>query len=114
MATRSTISVVQEDGSVKSVYCHWDGYPQGGVGGELKGYFYDYQAANKVISEGDLSSINGGIFTSYNSLKGEKVIIKEFKDFDSYWYDFDRETYNYLFRNGQWLVQYKTDSFDEY
>jgi len=27
MATRSCIGQVQEDGTVRSVYCHWDGYP---------------------------------------------------------------------------------------
>ena len=28
MATRSTIGVLNTDGSVTAVYCHWDGYPE--------------------------------------------------------------------------------------
>ena len=26
MATRSTISIQKKDGTIRSVYCHWDGY----------------------------------------------------------------------------------------
>ena len=29
MATRSRIAIELSDGTVKSVYCHWDGYPDG-------------------------------------------------------------------------------------
>jgi len=28
MATRSNIGIVNEDGSVTGIYCHWDGYPE--------------------------------------------------------------------------------------
>ena len=28
MSTRSTIGIKLEDGSVKAIYCHWDGYPK--------------------------------------------------------------------------------------
>lgn len=28
MATRSRIGIENQDGTVTSVYCHWDGYPE--------------------------------------------------------------------------------------
>lgn len=27
MATRSRIGIEKEDGTIRSIYCHWDGYP---------------------------------------------------------------------------------------
>ena len=27
MATRSKIAIEDQDGTVRSIYCHWDGYP---------------------------------------------------------------------------------------
>ena len=32
MSTRSRIGVMMDDGTVKQVYCHWDGYVEEGVG----------------------------------------------------------------------------------
>ncbi len=28
MATRSNIGIVNDNGSVTGIYCHWDGYPE--------------------------------------------------------------------------------------
>ena len=28
MATRSRIAIEKENGTVESIYCHWDGYPE--------------------------------------------------------------------------------------
>ena len=35
MSTRSNIGIINEDGSVRVVYCHFDGYLTGGVGEQL-------------------------------------------------------------------------------
>ena len=104
MATRSTISVVQEDNSVKSVYCHWDGYIENGVGQELKTFFNSYRLANKVISEGDLSSINRGYIDSYNSLRGDSVLVNQFPDIKSFESSDYEQSFNYLFEDGEWKV----------
>ncbi len=58
MSTRSRIAVLQEnDGSVKSVYCHWDGYLSG-VGVTLLNHYNTYQRANAVVALGGLSSLH--------------------------------------------------------
>ncbi len=57
MATRSTISVLQKDGSVKSIYCHFDGYIKG-VGRTLQNYYNSEELANRLVSLGDLSYLS--------------------------------------------------------
>ena len=104
MATRSTISVVQEDNSVKSVYCHFDGYISNGVGEWLKSYFNSDKLANKVISEGDLSSVYGEKFESYYSKRGEDINIETFKSVLQFMKNKDRQEFNYLFIDGEWQV----------
>lgn len=56
MSTRSTISVLQENSSVKSIYCHWDGYLRG-VGETLLNYYNTYERANALVSLGGLSCV---------------------------------------------------------
>ncbi len=58
MSTRSRIAVLQEnDGSVKSVYCHWDGYVSG-VGETLLNQYNTYERANAIVALGGLSSLH--------------------------------------------------------
>lgn len=54
MATRSAIAVMHGD-RVKSIYCHWDGYPEG-VGSVLVNH-YDSVKANHLVALGDVSSL---------------------------------------------------------
>jgi len=56
MATRSRIGVQLKDGSVLSVYCHWDGYPEWN-GKKLKEHFNSYEQASELIDGGDISSL---------------------------------------------------------
>ena len=44
MATNSRISFERPDGTVRSIYCHWDGYPEG-VGAALQANFNTYEDA---------------------------------------------------------------------
>lgn len=64
MATRSMIGVQQKDGTVKAIYCHWDGYPDG-VGMMLETFYGNPADANKLIDMGNMSVIGATI--------GEKV-----------------------------------------
>ena len=52
MGTRSRIGVMHGD-KVKSVYCHWDGYPE--HNGRILQEHYDSTKANNLVSLGDLS-----------------------------------------------------------
>jgi len=61
MSTRSRIGVEQKDGSIVSVYCHFDGYPSG-VGSTLLQCYNTYDKANEVVALGDLSSLNVNLY----------------------------------------------------
>ena len=103
MSTRSTISVIQRDGSVKSVYCHWDGYTDG-VGKELINNFNTERLANKVISEGSISSITDSYIDSYHSKRGEDIDIKQYLSLERFLKSKDSQQFNYLFKDGEWLA----------
>jgi hypothetical protein len=54
MATRSRIAIEQADGTVKSIYCHWDGYPKGN-GRTLVEHYGDRAKVESLIALGDIS-----------------------------------------------------------
>ena len=55
MATRSAIGLL-EDGKVKGIYCHWDGYPE--YNGNILLKHYDKEKTLDLLSLGNLSSLN--------------------------------------------------------
>jgi hypothetical protein len=54
MATRSTIAKLNPDGTVTSIYCHWDGYPDG-VGATLAEHYTDPAKLDGLLALGDIS-----------------------------------------------------------
>tara|TARA_S200002703_G_scaffold155768_1_gene160292 strand:- start:632 stop:1006 length:375 start_codon:yes stop_codon:yes gene_type:complete len=54
MATRSRIGMEQPNGEVRSIYCHWDGYPEG-VGATLQEHYVDPEKVEALIALGDIS-----------------------------------------------------------
>ena len=60
MATRSNIGARQEDGTIKAIYCHWDGYPEG-VGATLAEHYTDPAKVEALLNLGDFSSIADNI-----------------------------------------------------
>ena len=56
MSTRSRIGVLRTPESVESVYCHFDGYPEG-VGRVLLDHWTDPKKVNALIALGDLSAL---------------------------------------------------------
>lgn len=80
MGTRSTITARLRDGTYRTVYCHWDGYPEGpyGVGWMLQHHYNSQELAEKVTSLGALSSLAPSCYAppghSYNTpAKGHTV-----------------------------------------
>lgn len=57
MSTRSNIAIKRKNGTVESVYCHWDGYLSHN-GKILLKYYQDTDKINKLIDLGDISSLN--------------------------------------------------------
>ena len=56
MATRSTIAVLREDGTVAKVYCHWDGYLENN-GNLLVNHYNTQDQVEALIAGGDISSL---------------------------------------------------------
>ena len=56
MSTRSTISVMQSDGKIKSIYCHWDGYLSNN-GYMLLTHYNSEKLAYEIVALGDISSL---------------------------------------------------------
>lgn len=55
MGTSAAIGKLEADGSVRSIYVHWDGYIRGGVGEMLCTHYTDETKINKLLDLGDLS-----------------------------------------------------------
>lgn len=66
MATYSRIGIINEDGSITSVYCHWDGYPSHN-GVILQTNYQDSEKVKMLLSLGDLSSLGPKIAPEGNS-----------------------------------------------
>jgi hypothetical protein len=62
MATRSRIGLKLDDGTIKQVYCHWDGYVEG-VGLKLVENYNTIDKAEELINLGDISSLGCNIST---------------------------------------------------
>lgn len=60
MATRSYIGEKFSDGSIRGIYCHWDGYPQH-VGAVLLKHYSDPDKVSALINEGDMSNLRADI-----------------------------------------------------
>jgi hypothetical protein len=69
MATRGRIGIQLSDGSILSVYSHWDNYPEWN-GKKLKEHFNSYEKAAELIDGGDISSL--WTDTDWNHMKMEE------------------------------------------
>ncbi len=106
MATRSRIAVELDNGTVKSVYCHWDGYPDG-VGQDLLNQgFCTTAQVERFIDEGSRSTVDESYYEKYGESRGEKLEKPDVhKSVDDY-YSSDIEEYGYLFtQEGEWHVK---------
>lgn len=106
MATRSTIALELENGTVKQIYAHWDGYLDGN-GSILLHNYKTQEDAEALIAMGDLSSLNTTIETTtfYARDRGETgVDARVFENFADYKQNGDFQSYNYIMRGGEWFV----------
>ena len=79
MATRSTIGVLNTDGSVTAVYCHWDGYPEHN-GRVLMENYTTEEKVRELIGFGSISSLGSKIGEQHPFSKFE--LKQEAPDFD--------------------------------
>ena len=106
MATRSRIAVELSDGTVKSVYCHWDGYPDG-VGQDLLNRgFYSTNQVEDFIDEGSRSTVDESYHEKYGESRGEDFIHPTVHESVDDYFDSDIEEYGYLYnQDGEWIVK---------
>lgn len=120
MATRSNIAYQAVDGTIHSIYCHWDGYPEHN-GKILNDHYTNIEKIKQLIELGSLSSLgpeigeshdfdaryNGGEVKedwvmAYHRDRGEELRISVYDNVVD-WID-DMEEYAYLWDGRNWLV----------
>ena len=72
MSTRCRIGIVEEDGTVKSIYCHHDGYVKG-VGETLRKHYTDPEKIEKLINLGDISILGEEYDSEWGKYYWDKV-----------------------------------------
>ena len=128
MATRGNIAIVNGDGSITSIYVHWDSYPEY-VGKLLLNHYNNVGIINELLKLGNLSNLDknvnpteshtfdkpqDGVCVAYGRERGEKdqeaIVFEDLGEFEdgasNSWAD-----YQYLFDNGKWSYRktYKGD-----
>lgn len=104
MSTRSRIGMVQEDGTILSIYCHSDGYLDAphGVGHKLHTLFQHPALINELIKLGDRGTLESDIYPFgrvYDHSSGGPALSKDEDGFR------DRgEEFNYLYEGSKWWV----------
>jgi hypothetical protein len=121
MATRSRIGIELKNGSVLSVYHHWDGYPEW-LGRILKTHYNTREKVAELIDGGDMSSCwtedrwNSETKAQeygpqYYSQRGDDCPPRHDETLMEYLSD--GEEYAYLFnRNGEWVC-YNMNCYEE-
>ena len=107
MSTRSRIAIETESGTVKSIYCHFDGYVSG-VGKILYNH-YDKEKLEKLIELGDISSLGESTenTVAYHRDRGEDLHSIDYLNIEGLFGNCFRsgeEYAYYLNKDGVWLV----------
>ena len=115
MATRSNIGYIMPNGNIRSVYCHWDGYPSHN-GRILQDHYQSAYKIAQLVELGDLSSLDAEIgrqvdFDDREAQKGQCVYYgrdrgetgtetQEISDVQ----DFVQNDYAYLWTGAEWVM----------
>ena len=114
MATRSRIAVELDNGTVKSVYCHWDGYPDGVGQDLLNRSFNSTREVEDFIDEGSRSTVDESYYEKYGESRGEELEEPNVHASVDDYYSSDIEEYGYLFtKNNNWYVKSAYGSIDD-
>ena len=101
MATRSTIAIKQGN-TIRAIYCHWDGYPEG-VGATLANYYNNETVATALINLGGFSSLHETLKeTAEGAYKTESEQPRTFDSVEQWVNEFNcGEEYYYLYIAGE-------------
>jgi hypothetical protein len=120
MGTRSRIGLELSDGSILSIYSHWDGYPEfNGV--KLVENFNTKEKVQELVDLGDISCIWTNLGFNQETLpetgplpyssRGEDCPPR--LDANKYDYLADGEEYAYIFTQNQQWVCYNRHQFED-
>ena len=126
MSTHSKILKRQFDGSIKAIYCHYDGYLSNN-GILLLKHYSDINKVSELIELGDISQLSNnvraeddsehsfdnpqeGIVVAYHRDRKEELIIEEYSNLDDFIMQGNKEEYNYYFDGENWFVSYSDDN----
>ena len=121
MATRSRIAIESKDGRVKSIYAHWDGYPEHN-GKILFEHYQDKDKLTKLIELGSISSLAPevetdqphtfdnpaeGVVVAYGRDRGEEDVEFKYHHNAEHFFMGDIQEWGYLLtKEGVWKVKY--------
>lgn len=120
MATRGRVGIVRDDGTVASIYQHWDSYPSW-LGATLLNHYKDKEKIEKLIALGDCSSIREevdipndmahsfnkplpNVTIAYGRDRGDDSVEPRLDHSEKAFWESDIEEYGYLFKDGKWYV----------
>ena len=98
MATRSHIGKKQKDGTIKYIYCHWDGYPSHN-GDILKKNYNTKSKVDALLELGDLKILDPEIHkcSAFSGDDSKARVVASFDDFHN-----GDVSYYYLFEKNKW------------
>jgi len=104
MATRGTITLMTDDGLIKSIYHHWDSYPEH-LGRILLDHYTTEEAVDALTEMGDCSTLGPTLSDSsfYHRDHGEDLCVRTGWSTDLKAV-VDFQDWNYVFENGKWTV----------
>jgi hypothetical protein len=108
MSTRSHIGIQNDDLTITSIYCHFDGYPSR-VGLDLFNYYQDKEKVKKLLSFGMIRSVEEDIkkVFAYHKDGGEEfwqAQHKSIKDYENFQKEDIGIEYIYLYINNRWIT----------
>ena len=111
MSTRGRLGIELPNGSILSIYNHFDSYPEG-LGVKLVEHFNTKEKVQELVDLGDISCIWTNLGFNQESLpetgplpyssRGEDCPPRLDADMDEFFSD--NEEYSYIFRNGNWYA----------
>lgn len=103
MSTNSTIAMLNENGTVEQIYCHWDGYLDY-VGKILVEEYNTTENIKELIALGSISELHGDIdkVVAYHRDRGDKLEISVYKSMHDYLENSMCMEYNYIFVDEEW------------
>lgn len=112
MATRSNIAIENQDGTVSSIYCHFDGYVYG-VGKTLFDSYQSREKLQEIINLGDISQLNKTPESSvaYHRDRGEDLQEPiQHKSVEEFFESFEQQYAYCLTKEGVYLTGGKESS----